>query len=176
MPNQRVCVVIVYPIFSSNLATWSSAFSAAIIQASCHFHQQWAVTLVTSVTHSPFSLPTTAFTLSPAHFPPPPFLSLSMLANILMPLLFGSLSMLPSTDNADWQVSRVQLREERAVQWRRAEGRKRRLLGFLLALMWAKQMNDIVIQGVKPKNKDTEGWNISHWRSVRIKAMRVNKI
>lgn len=41
------------------------------------------------------------------------------------------------------------------------EGRKRRLLGFLLALMLAKQMNDIVIQGVELKNKGTEEWKIS---------------
>lgn len=167
-PNQRAVIVI--PIFSSNLATWGwRSDSAAIRQASCHFHQQWTVTAVTSVTHSPSSLPVTAF--------PPPFFfstssSLSRLANILMPLRPGSLSTLPSADNADWQVKPCAAeREGRAMQRRRAEGRERRLLGFLLALMWAKQMNDIVIQGVKPKNKDSEERKISDWRTVRIKAM-----
>ena len=95
--------------------------------------------------------------------------SLSRLANILMLLSPGSLSTLPSADNADWQVK--QCAAERGES-DTAEGReRRRLFGFLLALMWAKQMNDIVIQGVKLKNKDTEEWKISDWRTVRIKAM-----
>lgn len=92
-------------------------------------------------------------------------------ANILIPLHPNSLSALPSADNADWQVNRSLLREGRAIQQRRVEGRKRRLLGFLLALMLAKQMNDIVIQGVELKNKGTEEWKISDWRGVRIKAI-----
>lgn len=33
-------------------------------------------------------------------------------------------------------------------------------------------MNDIGIQGGKPKNKDTREWNISDRRAVRIKEMR----
>ncbi len=126
---------------------------------------------MTSVAHSPFSPGDHQCFLSLSSFFFFTSSSLSRLANILMPVRPGSLSTLPSADNADWQVNRVQLREGRAIQWRRAEGRKRRLLGFLLALMWAKQMNDIVIQGVKPKNKDSEEWKISDWRTVRIKAV-----
>lgn len=166
--NQKVCTVIVIQVFSSK-----SKASKLEEHARLLFDKSDVISIDSDLGHS-FSCFSHCLLLFWVFFLSSFFYTACTLcrqANILIPLHPNSLSALPSADNADWQVNRSLLREGRAIQQRRVEGRKRRLLGFLLALMLAKQMNGIVIQGVELKNKGTEEWKISDWRGVRIKAI-----